>query len=67
MFIILPGIYVISRTVHDINYPFDYVVIDGCDYVWLQTCGNTRNSYLNIKMVMALVQFGSVHGTAGVV
>ena len=63
---ILPGIYVISRTIHDINCLFNYVVIDGCDYAWLQTCGNTRNSY-NIIMVMALVQFGSVHGTVGVV
>ena len=34
--IILPG-KVMSRTMHYINYLFNYVVIDGCDYVWLQT------------------------------
>ena len=38
--IILPG-KVMSRTMHYINYLFNYVVIDGCDYVWLQTSGNT--------------------------
>ena len=32
---------VMSRTMHYITYLFNYVVIDGCDYVWLQTCGNT--------------------------
>ena len=53
--IILPG-KVMSRTMHYINYLFNYVVIDGCDYVWLQTCGNTRDSYINI-MVMALLHF----------
>ena len=44
VFIILPGIYVLSRSMYGINYLFNYVVIDGCDYVWLQTCGNTRDS-----------------------
>ena len=34
--IIVPG-KVMSRTMHYINYLFNYVVIDGCDYVWLQT------------------------------
>ena len=34
--IIVPG-KVMSRTMHYINYIFNYVVIDGCDYVWLQT------------------------------
>ena len=39
--IILPG-NVMSRTMHYINHLIcNYVVIDGCDYVWLQTCGNT--------------------------
>ena len=38
--IILPG-NVMSRTMHYINYLFNYVMIDGCDYVWLQTSGNT--------------------------
>ena len=34
--IIVPG-KAMSRTMHYINYLFNYVVIDGCDYVWLQT------------------------------
>ena len=38
--IILPG-NVMSRTMHYITYLFNYVVINGCDYVWLQTSGNT--------------------------
>ena len=38
--IILPG-NVMSRTMQYINYLFNYVVINGCDYVLLQTCGNT--------------------------
>ena len=38
--IILPG-NVMSRIIHYINYLFDYVVIDGSDYVLLQTCVNT--------------------------
>ena len=40
--IILPG-NVMSRTMHYINYLFNYIVINGYDYnyVWLQTCGNT--------------------------
>ena len=38
--IILPG-NVMSRTMHYVNYLiFNYIVIDGCDYVLLQTCGN---------------------------
>ena len=40
LWIILPG-KVMSRTMHYINYLFNYVVINGCDYVWLQTSGNT--------------------------
>ena len=28
-----------SRTMHYINYLLNYVVINGCDYVLLQTCG----------------------------
>ena len=39
--IILPG-NVMSRTMHYVNYLiFNYIVIDGCDYVLLQTCGNS--------------------------
>ena len=38
--IFLPG-KVMLGTMHYINYLFNYVVIDGCDYVWLQTSGNT--------------------------
>ena len=31
-----------SRTMHYINSLFNFnVVINGCDCVWLQTCGNT--------------------------
>ena len=41
--IILPG-KVVSRTMH-CNYLFNYVVIDGCDYVWLQTCENTLRKF----------------------
>ena len=48
--IILPG-NVISRTMHDINYLFNYVVINGCDYVWLQTCGNTLSDPSDILLV----------------
>ena len=37
--IILPGN--VKNYALEINYLFNYVVINGCDYVLLQTCGNT--------------------------
>ena len=34
-----------SRTMHYINDLFNNVVINGCDYVWLQRIGNTLRKY----------------------
>ena len=45
---------VMSRTMHYITYLFNYVVIDGFDYVWLQTVEILLENVAEILVVLLI-------------